>query len=274
MQAYLTAGPTIASLPAYLVPLAEHLLHNKLLNWDAAVRELAAEALAALVPLQPQYFARVALPAMLERTLGGASVEARHGALLATAALTAALASAGLANGGAAEPGAIVRLALDVQAQQLTKGKSGELMCVALCALIGAIGRLRLDMSDAQVWSKIASDDLAACKLLSSDNAVTCWRNGSALHCAVLGASMRCCSASCSRWVGPRLLLSRRQQSFMRSLTAAWSMWSRASKRLLASACGTTCWASVTGSMCRSGGSATLLICSTQTPRQCAPAAA
>ena len=149
-QAFLTVGPTIASLPQYLVPLAEHLLSNKLRNWDPSVRALAAEALAALVPLQPQYFASVALPTTLERALDPASLEARHGALLATAALLPPLSGAGYAHGGA-DKGAVVGVALQVQEQQLTRGKGGELIRDALCKLIAAIGRLQLPLTDDQV---------------------------------------------------------------------------------------------------------------------------
>lgn len=149
-HAFLAAGPTIASLPQYLVPLAEHLLDNKLRNWDAAVRELAAEALAALVHLQPRYFAGTALPAVAAAATQADSLEARHGALLATAALPPALAAAGAPVDGDAAT-AVVDTALAVQRKQLTRGKGGELMRVALCKLIATIGALRLPLVSGQV---------------------------------------------------------------------------------------------------------------------------
>jgi tubulin-specific chaperone D len=155
-QAFLTIGPTIASLPQYLAPLAEHLLENKLCNWDTAVRELAADALAALVHLQPRYFADITMPTVLERALESGSLELRHGALLATAALAPALASAGFEHGGAAQ-GALVGVALAVQERQLCRGKGGELVRDALCKLIAAIGRLQLPVSQEQVRTSPSS---------------------------------------------------------------------------------------------------------------------
>lgn len=149
-QAYLTVGPTIASLPQYLVPLAEHLLENKLKNWDAAVRALAADALAELVHLQPQYFADVALPLMLERSVDMGSLETRHGALLATAALVQALADVQDVRRAGWGVGA-VRVALDVQKRQLWRGKGGDLMREALCKLIATLGRLRVPLHGTQV---------------------------------------------------------------------------------------------------------------------------
>ncbi len=50
-QAYLNVAVSVARFPAYRQPLLSHLLHVKLRHWDKALRELAARALAALVPL-------------------------------------------------------------------------------------------------------------------------------------------------------------------------------------------------------------------------------
>lgn len=150
-QAFLTVGPTIAALPQYLVPLAEHLLTRKLSNWDASVRALAAEALAALVHLQPRYFAEVALPLAIERAVDKNSLEMRHGALLAAAALVQALHDAGWQHGDI--KGDAVALALRVHSQDLCRGKGGDLMREGQCKLIATIGRLRAPLEQAQVSS-------------------------------------------------------------------------------------------------------------------------
>lgn len=55
-------APQVATYPAYRQPMADALLRVKLQHWDAAVRNLAAEAAARLVALDPGFWARIAVP--------------------------------------------------------------------------------------------------------------------------------------------------------------------------------------------------------------------
>jgi tubulin-specific chaperone D len=149
-HAYTIVGPMIATLPQYLVPLAEHLLTNKLQAWDAAIRELAAEGLASLVPLQPCFFADVALPMVVNAAVEAPTLEARHGGLLAAATLPSALKSAGFKLQRESTD-SVINVVLAVQAKQLVRGKGGELMRVGLCKLIAAIARMNVPLQDCQV---------------------------------------------------------------------------------------------------------------------------
>ncbi len=73
LQAYLTVAPFVAQYPEYRRQMAEHLLQAKLQHWDKALRETAAQALAALVPTEPAlfegHFVDALLPLCLHPTL-------------------------------------------------------------------------------------------------------------------------------------------------------------------------------------------------------------
>ena len=53
VQAYLEVAPSIACYEEYSSAMAKHLLEVKLRHWDASLRELAAKAMAELVPCVP-----------------------------------------------------------------------------------------------------------------------------------------------------------------------------------------------------------------------------
>jgi hypothetical protein len=55
-------APQVAAYTAYRQPLADALLRVKLRHWDSAVRTLAAEASAQLVPMDPGFWAHTAVP--------------------------------------------------------------------------------------------------------------------------------------------------------------------------------------------------------------------
>jgi hypothetical protein len=155
-HAFTTVAPMIATLPQYLVPLAEHLLTNKLENWDASVRELAAEGLAALVHLQPRFFADVALPMVVHAAVEAPSREARHGGLLAAAALPPALVLAGFELPREVVE-SVVSVVHAVQAKQLVRGKGGELMRVGVCKLIAALARMQVPLDSSQVRDAVGA---------------------------------------------------------------------------------------------------------------------
>lgn len=69
-QAYLKVAPQVAAMgPEYRHALATHLVKVKARHWDKALRELAAQAAAALVPYYPSYFAGPALEELLPACL-------------------------------------------------------------------------------------------------------------------------------------------------------------------------------------------------------------
>jgi tubulin-specific chaperone D len=149
-EAYLTIGPAIARLPQYRVPLAEHLLQRKLANWDIAVRELAAEALAPLVLLQPGYFRAEALASVMARATDARSIEERH--LLAALHGTDAPADVGAQR-------AAVALALHLHEGGFCRGKGGELMRVACCRVIAALSEIHAPLEGDEVCLQAHAQD-------------------------------------------------------------------------------------------------------------------
>lgn len=69
LQAYLSVAPQVAGFAPYRPALVEHLMHTKLQHWERSLRELSAQALAALVPSEQGYFQGPALEALLPRCL-------------------------------------------------------------------------------------------------------------------------------------------------------------------------------------------------------------
>jgi hypothetical protein len=61
--------------------MAQHLAFIKLRHWEPAVRELAAQALAAISPFNPDYMIKNILPKLIESCLDKA-LHVRHGAIL------------------------------------------------------------------------------------------------------------------------------------------------------------------------------------------------
>jgi hypothetical protein len=155
--AYLSVAPRVAAFPSYRRHLAEHVLETKLLHWDAALRALAASALAAFAPLEPEWLAQVALPALLPRaTAAGSDPGARHGALLALAACLAALRAVG-AHIPPPTQAALVGCVPALEKARLYRGKGGETVRFAAAKLVAAVAAARLPATPAQRAALLAS---------------------------------------------------------------------------------------------------------------------
>lgn len=168
-KAYLRIMPRVASLPGevYFKSFVMHLMHKKIHHWDTSVRELAAKALAELVPVNAEFFVVEVLPFLVSLclltektsiykgtnypTIVAASVETRQGALAATGEVLFGLAkyyntddamkvsTLGFRN---ALPPPLVDSILSIvpflQRKALMKGKGGEIVRGAACRLIEA----------------------------------------------------------------------------------------------------------------------------------------
>lgn len=143
VSAYLDVAPLVASFDGYHRTFAEHLTNAKLSHWDKSVRELAAEALARLVPIDPEYHRTVILKRLASACIMSCTQDGTHGAAVGLAWLLLAVQEEGSGMLGREEEGlvieAIVRLAENFQ---LSGSKSsgtlagGENMRSALCRLI------------------------------------------------------------------------------------------------------------------------------------------
>lgn len=147
-QAYLKVAPSIAMLPQYRVPLFEHVMHHKLPSWDPSVRELAAQALAQLVSMDPQFAAQQVLTHILPSCLRQDSIELPHGACLALAATLTALSRAGYTV-SSEQQRKVVDVALQLGTSSGHSGQAGDAMRIALCRLIGVFASLGYEF-DAQ----------------------------------------------------------------------------------------------------------------------------
>lgn len=175
--AYITVAPYVASFPGYFEPLAWHLLKIKVHHWEKALRELAAKALAALVPLHRSFFLDQALPYLLPNCLSPV-LETRHGAVAAVAELLLALSNRTTIDGAAAAaadgnvlPEALAHQVAEILPQiekyKLSKGKGGEIMRSAVCRLIETTSSTGLELSSLQLESLYT----AACENLHHPSA-------------------------------------------------------------------------------------------------------
>ncbi|KAH8488444.1 hypothetical protein H0E87_024205 [Populus deltoides] len=142
VNSYLHVAAYIAQYEGYLYPFAEELLHNKIGHWDKGLRELAGEALSALVKYDPEYFARFVLEKLIPSTLSS-DLCMRHGATLATAEIVLALHrfDYALATEKQKQVAGVVPA---IEKARLYRGKGGEIMRSAVSRFIECISSSHL----------------------------------------------------------------------------------------------------------------------------------
>ncbi|XP_031392563.1 tubulin-folding cofactor D [Punica granatum] len=175
VNSYLHVAVFIAQYEGYLYPFAEELLSSKICHWDKSLRELAGEALAALVKYDPEYFAGYVLQKLIPCTLSS-DLCMRHGATLAVAELVLALHQYGhsLSNDKQKQVAGIVPA---IEKARLYRGKGGEIMrsavsrfieCISLSHLLvpEKIRRSLLDTINENLRHPNSQIQTAACKAL------------------------------------------------------------------------------------------------------------
>lgn len=142
VNSYLHVAVYIAQYEGYLYPFAEELLHNKIGHWDKGLRELAGEALSALVKYDPEYFASFVLEKLIPSTLSS-DLCMRHGATLATAEIVLALHrfDYALATEKQKQVAGVVPA---IEKARLYRGKGGEIMRSAVSRFIECISSSHL----------------------------------------------------------------------------------------------------------------------------------
>lgn len=142
LNSYLHVAVYIAQYEGYLYPFAEELLHNKIGHWDKGLRELAGEALSALVKYDPEYFASFVLEKLIPSTLSS-DLCMRHGATLATAEIVLALHrfDYALATEKQKQVAGVVPA---IEKARLYRGKGGEIMRSAVSRFIECISSSHL----------------------------------------------------------------------------------------------------------------------------------
>ncbi|KAI8822570.1 armadillo-type protein [Fimicolochytrium jonesii] len=81
-NAFLHLAVEIAKFPEYFKSISAHIANVSLRHWDKPMRELAAEALARLVPINPRYIQSEVLPSLVAH-IASPELDVRHGSLLA-----------------------------------------------------------------------------------------------------------------------------------------------------------------------------------------------
>lgn len=142
VNSYLHVAVYIAQYEGYLYPFAEELLHNKIGHWDKGLRELAGEALSALVKYDPEYFASFVLEKLIPSTLSS-DLCMRHGATLATAEIVLALHrfDYALATEKQKQVAGVIPA---IEKARLYRGKGGEIMRSAVSRFIECISSSHL----------------------------------------------------------------------------------------------------------------------------------
>ncbi|KAI3428971.1 uncharacterized protein J3R85_008780 [Psidium guajava] len=137
VNSYLHVAVCIAQYEGYLHAFAEELLNSKICHWDKSLRELAAEALSALVKYDPEYFANYILEKLIPCTLSS-DLCMRHGATLAAAELSLSLYQCHypLPDDKQRKVAGIVPA---IEKARLYRGKGGEIMRAAVSRFIECI---------------------------------------------------------------------------------------------------------------------------------------
>lgn len=87
---YLELSVFVAKLGDYLPALVNHLVEKKINHWDSSIRELTAESLHNLTPINPELMKNEVLPKLLIETKG-LDLFAKHGSIVAIGSICLAL---------------------------------------------------------------------------------------------------------------------------------------------------------------------------------------
>ncbi|KAF9617172.1 hypothetical protein IFM89_034323 [Coptis chinensis] len=137
MNSYLHVAVCIAQYKQYVHPFAEELLHSKICHWDKGLRELAVEALSALVKYDPGYFADFVLEKLIPCTLS-TDLCMRHGATLAAGELVLALHKCDHTLSTDKQK-SVAGIVPAIEKARLYRGKGGEIMRAAVSRFIDCI---------------------------------------------------------------------------------------------------------------------------------------
>ncbi|XVE63278.1 hypothetical protein DITRI_Ditri07aG0007200 [Diplodiscus trichospermus] len=146
VNSYIHVAVCIAQYKGYLHPFVDELLQSKICHWDKGLRELAAEALAALVRYDAAYFADFVLEKLIPFTLSS-DLCTRHGATLAAGELVLALHQCGydIPSDKQKKVSGIVPA---IEKARLYRGKGGEIMRAAVSRFIECISFSRLPLPE------------------------------------------------------------------------------------------------------------------------------
>ena len=164
---YLVLSSTISQFDEYRHTIVDELCQKKLLHWDLGVRELSAQALGRLVPLDTRYFSKRVLPQLIPQTLA-IDLQQRHGVLLGIAYIVHALSQVHsekqsietvLGNERIAELQAI---ASNLESAKLYRGQGGKVLRPAAMKFIEKMALSHLPTTEQvlEVWRAALDENL------------------------------------------------------------------------------------------------------------------
>lgn len=140
-KAYLEVAPAVFRLSdAYADAILSYIVADRLMHWDAHVRQLAARSLGAVVKSGAaddsarDKVVAFAVAELSPRAISPTDVGERHGALLGIAEAVAA-------RGECATPEEVAAILPTLEAKRLFRGRGGELVRVAACRLVECLAR-------------------------------------------------------------------------------------------------------------------------------------
>ncbi|EOA23407.1 hypothetical protein CARUB_v10016587mg [Capsella rubella] len=146
VNSYLQVAVSIAQYEGYLYPFVDELLYNKICHWDKSLRELSAEALAALVKYEPKHFANYVLEKLVPCTLS-TDLCMRHGATLAAGEVVLALHQCGYVLSADSQK-RMAGIVPCIEKARLYRGKGGEIMRLAVSRFIECISLSHVTLAE------------------------------------------------------------------------------------------------------------------------------
>ncbi|XP_047319767.1 tubulin-folding cofactor D [Impatiens glandulifera] len=145
-NSYLYVAISIAQYDGYLHHFIDELIDNKICHWEKGLRELAANALAALVKYDPQYFADSVLEKLIPSTLSSDLCK-RHGATLAVGELVFSLHQCNHVLSSDKQKH-VAGLVPAIEKARLYRGKGGEIMRSAVSRFIDCISSAHIHLPE------------------------------------------------------------------------------------------------------------------------------
>eukprot|EP00890_Picochlorum_soloecismus_P004785 jgi/Picsp_1/5307/NSC_02668-R1_tubulin-specific chaperone d len=153
-SSFLEVAPQVAKYPGYHDVFANHLLHNKLKNWDKCMRETSALALAKLVHIDVGFHRSVSMSQLLPLCTSQV-LEERHGALCAIAELLPELKKHGSHHGedwiDMNDCEQVASLIPRIVELKFSTGKGGEVMRSAICRFIQTLSETQIPLSGDEI---------------------------------------------------------------------------------------------------------------------------
>ena len=185
---YLELSSTISQFEEYRHTIVDELCQKKLLHWDLGVRELSAQALGRLAPLDTPYFTERVLPRLVPQTLA-IDLQQRHGVLLGIAHIVHALSQVDSQHSieailGSERIAELQGIASNLESAKLYRGQGGKVLRPAAMKFIEKMALSHLPATEQvlEVWRASLDENLQDPDRATQERALEAFREVCA-HC-------------------------------------------------------------------------------------------